>query len=55
MCSEGRISASAISSQAIAARAKSNLTPGEIAAIKAMLANPHIPDDVKSPMPKGYE
>lgn len=34
---------------------KSNLTPGEIAAIKAMRANPHIPEDAKPSLPEGYE
>lgn len=34
---------------------KSRLTPGEIAAIKAMRANPHIPEDAKPPLPDGYE
>lgn len=31
------------------------LTPGEVASIKAMRANPHIPDDAKPPLPEGYE
>lgn len=34
---------------------KTNLTPGEIAAIKAMRANPHIPEDAKPSLPEGYE
>lgn len=34
---------------------KSRLTPGEIEAIKAMRANPHIDEDAKPPLPKGYE
>lgn len=34
---------------------KSRLTPGEIAAIKAMRANPHIPEDAKPDLPEGYE
>ena len=34
---------------------KSRLTPGEIAAIKAMRANPHIPEDAKPTLPEGYE
>ena len=29
-------------------------TPGEIQAIKAMRANPHIPDDAKPPIPEEY-
>ena len=33
---------------------KSNLTPGEIEAIKALRANPHIPEDAKPPLPEGY-
>ena len=31
---------------------KSKLTPGEIEAIKAMRANPHIPEDAKPPLPE---
>lgn len=34
---------------------KSRLTPGEIEAIKAMRANPHIDEDAKPPLPEGYE
>lgn len=34
---------------------KSSLTPGEIEAIKAMRANPHIDEDAKPPLPEGYE
>lgn len=34
---------------------RTNLTPGEIAAIKAMRANPHIPEDAKPSLPEGYE
>ncbi len=30
------------------------LTPGEIEAIKALRANPHIPEDAKPPLPEGY-
>ena len=33
---------------------KSNLTPGEIEAIKAMRADPNIPEDAKPPLPEGY-
>ena len=33
---------------------KSRLTPGEIEAIKAMRANPHIPEDAKPPLPEVY-
>ena len=33
---------------------KSGLTPGEIEAIKAMRANPHIPEDAKPPLPEVY-
>ena len=33
---------------------KSNLTPGEIEAIKALRANPHIPEDAKPPLPERY-
>ena len=33
---------------------KSNLIPGEIEAIKALRANPHIPEDAKPPLPEGY-
>lgn len=34
---------------------QSRLTPGEIEAIKAMRADPNIPDDAKPPLPEGYE
>lgn len=34
---------------------KSNMTPGEIQAIKDMRANPHIPEDAKPSLPEGYE
>ena len=34
---------------------KSRLTHGEIEAIKAMRANPHIDEDAKPPLPEGYE
>lgn len=34
---------------------KSRLTPGEIKAIKAMRANPHIDEDAKPTLPEGYE
>lgn len=34
---------------------KSRLTPGEIEAIKAMRANPHIDEDAKPPLPEEYE
>lgn len=34
---------------------ESRLTPGEIEAIKAMRANPHIDEDTKPPLPEGYE
>lgn len=34
---------------------KSRLTPGEIQAIKAMRANPHIDEDAKPPLTEGYE
>ena len=30
------------------------MTPGEIDAIKALRANPHIPEDAKPPLPEGY-
>ena len=33
---------------------KSRLTPGEIEAIKAMRANPHIPEDARPPLPEVY-
>ena len=33
---------------------KSNLTPGEIEAIKALRADPNIPEDAKPPLPEGY-
>ena len=33
---------------------KSRLTPGEIEAIKAMRATPHIPEDAKLPLPEVY-
>ena len=33
---------------------KSNLTPGEIKAIKALRADPNIPEDAKPPLPEGY-
>lgn len=32
----------------------SNLTPGEIQAIKAMRGDPNIPEDAKPPLPEGY-
>ena len=42
------------STQQPVTRPKSDLTPGEIEAIKALRANPHIPDDAKPPLPEGY-
>lgn len=33
---------------------KDRMTPGEIEAIKALRANPHIPEDAKPPLPEGY-
>ncbi len=33
---------------------KSNLTPGEIKAIKALRADPNIPEDAKPTLPEGY-
>ncbi|MBD5304845.1 MAG: hypothetical protein HDS12_00925 [Bacteroides sp.] len=34
---------------------KSNLTPGEIEAIKALRADPNIPEDATPLLPEGYE
>lgn len=34
---------------------RSRLTPGEIQSIKDMRANPHIPENAKPKLPKGYE
>ena len=43
-----------VKSEPLPHKQKSNLTPGEIEAIKAMRANPHIPDDAKPPLPEVY-